>query len=120
MSGMSIIVSHIKRFTFAFAGIIYALKTDKSYQFQLFFTIPAVVVFCFLFWPLTKIEILFLGLSCFLILITELQNTAFEAALDRLHPKLNEEIGHSKDMAAGSVLSAGFFLVFVMIAIVFF
>lgn len=117
---MSIIIRHLKRFTFAFAGILFAIKNDKSYQFQLFFTTPAVAIFAFVFWPLTKTELLFLSLSCFLILITELQNTAFEAALDRLHPKMNEEIGRSKDMAAGSVLLAGFFLVFVMVAIALF
>lgn len=48
-------------------------------------------------------------------LITELQNSSFELALDRLHPELHDTIGKSKDMAAGAVLTAGFFLIFVLV-----
>jgi diacylglycerol kinase len=65
-----------------------------------------------------KIDFLFLGLAYVLILITELQNSSFEAALDRIHPEKHDEIGKSKDMAAGAVLTAGFFLVFVMVGII--
>lgn len=31
---------------------------------------------------------------------------------------MHDNIGHSKDMAAGSVLTAGFFLIFVLVTIV--
>jgi diacylglycerol kinase len=51
------------------------------------------------------------------VLITELQNTSFEEALDHLHPELHDKIGRSKDMAAGAVLTAGIFLALVMLVI---
>jgi diacylglycerol kinase len=61
---------------------------------------------------------LFLALSYALILITELQNTSFEKALDRLHPELHDDIGASKDIAAAAVLTAGLFALVVVLTIV--
>jgi diacylglycerol kinase len=108
------ITKTLLRFKYAISGIWHALSTDFSYQVQVFGGGIALGVFGYFFWPLSQTEILFLGLAWTLILITELQNSSFEAALDLLHPELHEEIGKSKDMAAGAVLTAGFFLVFVM------
>jgi diacylglycerol kinase len=68
-------------------------------------------------WPLTQTEILFLALSYALILITELQNTSFEKALDKLHPELHDDIGASKDIAAAAVLTAGLFALCVVLVI---
>lgn len=115
----TMIKRYLRRFPHLFAGIWYAIRHDFGFQTQLGLVGPAILVFVYLFWPLSKVEILFLGLAYALILITELQNTAFEHALDRLHPERHEKIGHSKDMAGGSVLLAGFFLVFVMTIILF-
>lgn len=111
---------YLKRFPHLFAGIWYAIRYDFGFQTQLALVGPAVLVFSYLFWPLSNVEVLFLGTAYALILITELQNTSFEHALDRLHPERHEQIGHSKNMAGGSVLLAGFFLVFVMAVIIFF
>jgi len=111
---MSFVLRHLKRLTFAIKGIGYALMTDFSYRSQVYGGLLVLMVFCLLVWPLSHTETLFLALAWVLILITELQNSSFEAALDRLHPKQHDAIGRSKDMAAGAVLTAGFFLVFVM------
>lgn len=100
-------------------GIYYALREDSSYRNQFFGGILALGIFVAIFGPLSKTEILFLGLAWVLILITELQNSSFENALDYLHPELHHTIGHSKDMAAGAVLIAGFFLLFVVLVIAF-
>jgi diacylglycerol kinase len=87
-------------------GLLYALKKDRSFQSQFF----GGLLFLFLVWlifsPLEAWEWLFVVLCWILILITELQNSALEEALDRIHPELHENIGHSKDMAAGAVLLA--------------
>jgi diacylglycerol kinase len=111
---------HLKRLYFAFAGIWFALRTDFSYRWQFFGGLVAVSLFVLATHPLSQSEFLFLGLGWALVLITELQNTSFETALDRLHPELHDSIGRSKDMAAGAVLTAGFFLLFVMLMIVFY
>ena len=110
----------IQRFKHALAGIWYALKNDSSYQTQVFGGALAIAIFTYFFGPFSQVEILFLGLAWVLMLITELQNSSFENALDRLHPEIHDQIGKSKDMAASAVLTAGFFLVFVMVMIVLF
>ena len=104
----------ITRYSHPIRGILYAVKNDRSYRSQVY-TIGAIVAGSFYFFePLAPFEILFLLLAYALILITELQNSALEIALDTLHPELHEAIGKSKDMAAGAVLTAGIFLLIVI------
>lgn len=110
---------HIRRFKYALGGIWYALKTDRSYRLQFLGIGMVVLIFSYWQWPLSQAELLFLGLAYALVLITELQNSSFEAALDHLHPEAHEQVGKSKDMAAGAVLTAGLFLLLVMLGIVF-
>lgn len=92
----------------ALSGITYAGRYDHAFRVHIAIGI-FLLAFAILLSPLTEIEYLFLFLSWMLILITELQNSAFEEALDRLHPEAHEKIGRSKNMAAGSVLLAAFF-----------
>lgn len=108
---------HSKRFVYPVKGILYALRNDRSYRFQVYTGATAIALFVYFVRPLNQTEMLFLGLAYVLILITELQNSSFEAALDRIHPERHDEIGRSKDMAAGAVLTAGFFLLFVLFMI---
>ena len=112
------IKSFIQKFKYALKGIGGALKTDKSYRQQFYGVSIGIAIFIYFTLPLEKVDFLFLGLSYAMLLITELQNSSFEAALDRIHPEKHDEIGKSKDMAAGAVLTAGFFLIFVMVSIV--
>jgi len=116
---MDLLTRNLKRATYALSGIFYALANDYSYRWQFFGGLVFITFFILMFQPLNQTEYLFLGLSWALILITELQNSSFEAALDRLHPEEHDDIGRSKDMAAGAVLTAGFFLVFVILMIIF-
>jgi diacylglycerol kinase len=69
------------------------------------------------FSPLAAWEWLFIGLCWILILITELQNSALEEALNRIHPELHENIGRSKDMAAGAVLLAVAYTIATIVAL---
>lgn len=99
-----------ERYTNALAGITYAIKHDRSYRSNLYlFGVIVVGIFVF-FDPLEAWEALFVILAYTITLITELQNSALEAALDRMHPEMHDMIGKSKDMAAGAVLTAGIFL----------
>jgi diacylglycerol kinase len=109
---------YFSRFPNAWRGITYALINDFGYRTQVYLgVLLAFIVLAFLL-PLTMFEVLFIVLAYTLILITELQNSAIEAALDKLHPELNDSIKHSKDMAAGAVLTAGIFLVIVLATII--
>ena len=107
----------VSRFGYTIKGVTYAIKHDKSFRGQFYF--GGIILFIILvsFFPLSSTEILFAVLAWTLVLITELQNSAFEAALDHLHPEIHDKIGKSKDMAAGAVLIAGFFALLVMLVI---
>lgn len=108
----------IAKFSHAFRGILYALGNDRSYRVQVYL-IGAVVIGIFVYFdPLEYWEILFVLLAYTLMLVTELQNSAFEAALDTIHPDRHDDIGRSKDMAAGAVLTASSFLVAVIAVLI--
>jgi diacylglycerol kinase len=111
---MQFVEKQRRRLGFALRGIHYALRTDKSFRLQ-WYGVGSVVAFAIVvLTPVTSTELLFLVLAYFLILITELQNSALEYALDHLHPETHDNIGRSKDMAAGAVFLAGLFLVVVI------
>jgi diacylglycerol kinase len=105
---------YFSRFPHAFRGIVYALTNDFGYRSQVYFGILLLFVVLAFLLPLTNTEALFILLAYALVLITELQNSALEHALDQLHPENNNKIKHSKDMAAGAVLTAGVFLLIVL------
>jgi diacylglycerol kinase len=108
----------ITRYSHPIRGILYALQNDRSYRSQVYL-VGAIVAGAFVYFdPLEYWEVLFILLAYALILITELQNSALEAALDHIHPERHETIGRSKDMAAGAVLTAGAFLLLVIVVLV--
>lgn len=110
---------YIRRFPHAIRGIIYATSNDSSYRHQIYVGAAIILIALVIFNPLQPFEFLFIILAWVLILITELQNSAIEAALDRLHPELHESIKQSKDMAAGAVLTAGLFLLVTLLVIAY-
>ena len=69
-------------------------------------TAPAFLIFGYFASPLSPSEFLFLLLSFTLIMMAELINTAFERALERLHPERHELIGATKDIASAAVFIA--------------
>lgn len=111
------IKKYFNRFPHAIRGIVYAATSDFGYRTQLYLGAGISIIVAVTFESLTSFEFLFLALAWTLILITELQNSALEAALNRLHSELHEDIKHSKDMAAGAVLTAGLFLIIVLVTL---
>ena len=107
-----------KRFGNAFRGFCFAYTCDFNFKTQVWSGV-LFLGFGYLMYPLTETESLFLVLAYALILITELQNTSFETALDRIHPGHHSDIGASKDIAAAAVLMAGSFAVIVVLTILF-
>ena len=105
------------RFSHPFRGLIYAVKNDQHFQSQFFGGILFILLMWLIFSPLAAVEWLFIGLCWTLILITELKNSALEEALNRIHPELHENIGHSKDMAAGAVLLAVAYTIATVVAL---
>jgi len=105
------------RFSHPVRGLLYVVKNDKSFQSQLLGGLLFLFFTWLIFSPLAAWEWLFIGLCWTLILITELQNSALEEALNRIHPELNENIGRSKDMAAGAVLLAAAYTIATIVAL---
>lgn len=107
----------VKRLSHPFRGLWYAFTRDFAVRFETivfgFIGIPAVYV---LFGPLSNAELLLLIFCWFFIVVTEIQNTAIEIALSKLHPEHDEAIGRSKDLASGAVVWA---FVFGLIALAF-
>ncbi len=106
----------LNSFQYALRGLKFAYRHDQSFRMEVWAS-PIIPIFGYLFWPVESYEILFLALSLALIFITELINTAFERALERLHPERHELIGVSKDIASAAVLMALIFTAVVLVVI---
>ncbi|MCB0509752.1 MAG: diacylglycerol kinase family protein [Bacteroidetes bacterium] len=95
-----------KGFQYAFAGIVYALKTQVNMQFH--FVASFVVLFCALYFQISSLEALLLCLAVGIVWITELFNTAIEAVCDRISKDIHPLCKVAKDCAAAAVLIAAF------------
>jgi diacylglycerol kinase len=110
---MNDIMKIIRSFGFAWKGVRHAYRADKSFRMELNYGLPIYVALFFWLRP-TGWELGLFVLSYLLILITELQNTAFERMLERVHPEEHELIGRSKDISAAAVAVAFLFAAFVV------
>ena len=108
--------NRLKSLLHALRGLKKAFTSDLNFRLEVWGSL-VFILFGYYMFPLLDYEILFLILSYFLILITELVNTAFEEALDKLHPEHDERIGASKDIAAAAVLMSVVFAAVVFVAI---
>ena len=93
----------INSFRHSLHGLCYAYKKELSFRLEVWAG-TVLLVIGYIAWPLQEYEFLFLVFSYVFILALELFNTALERSLERLHPEEHELIGHSKDLAAASVL----------------
>ena len=95
----------ITRLSHPLRGLRYAFTRDVAVRFETVvfgcIGIPAVYI---LFGPLSAKELLLLIFCWFFIVVTEIQNTAIEVALTKLHPEQDPMIGLSKDLASGAVV----------------
>lgn len=108
---------YFSRFLHPLRGLRYTFFTDFSFRTQVYLGLLLLTGSGYLWHPFTLDEVRFLLLGWFLVLITELQNSALEMALDRLHPDHHAAIGQSKDLAAAAVLLAGLFLLLTLATI---
>lgn len=97
----------IKRLSHPFIGLKYAFTNDFAVRFEtIIFGIIGIPTVYFLFGPLSAQELLLLIFCWFFIVVTEIQNTAIEIALSKLHPEYDEAIGRSKDLTSAAVVWA--------------
>lgn len=88
-------------------GLLRAFKQDRNIRFTIILGTVVIGSTHFFSGPLAPLEVILLGLAWASALVTEVQNSAFETTLDKLHPEHADEIGYGKDLAAGAVVLAG-------------
>lgn len=91
-----------KKFHFAIKGIAVGLKEERSLRIQLWFAILAVVLG--LYFKIQQTEWIFIAFAIFLVMALELINTAIEAVIDVIKPRLSPGVERIKDFMAGGVL----------------
>lgn len=96
----------IKKFGHAFRGLFLAIRKDKGVQQVLLFGSLGLLALHYFFGPFSFLANLVQLFCVSLVLITELQNSALETALDKVHPDRHDDIKRSKDIAAAAVLCA--------------
>ena len=89
-------------FNYAIEGIVYALRTQRNMRLHI---LAATVVFtAALLFHITRLELVALILVVALVLVSELANTALEAAIDLSVERYDPLAKIAKDVAAGAVL----------------
>ena len=85
-----------------FSGIAHGFKTQRNLKIQLVAGIVVIILGIIL--KISNAEWAILMLSVFLVLGTEMMNTAVEAAVDLCTEEYHEKAKIAKDVAAGAVV----------------
>ncbi|MGC1246190.1 MAG: diacylglycerol kinase family protein [Spirulinaceae cyanobacterium] len=90
-------------FKYAWAGVRYAFVTQRN--FRIHTVIGSVAVSLGFFLRVSTVEMAVIGLTCALVLVLELLNTAIESVVDLTVKQTYHELAKiAKDCAAGAVL----------------
>ena len=89
-------------FKHALDGIKVAYTSQPNLKIILFCTF-LVLIFSYYF-SLSKFEWLIVILTCFMVMVAEMANTAMEATVDLITSEWKEEAKFAKDVTAGGVL----------------
>jgi diacylglycerol kinase (ATP) len=96
--------SLLESFNFAFEGVIHVLRTQRNLRIH--FLIAVGVLIAALSFDVGRIELIALLLAISFVLITEMVNSAIEAAVDVASTSFDPMAKLAKDIAAGAVLIA--------------
>lgn len=88
----------------AIEGIIYSVKTQRHMRYHLAAALG--VLLLSLVVNVTRTEFILLSMAIILVLVTEMLNTAIEAAVDMISEEYHPKAKIAKDIAAGVVLVA--------------
>ncbi len=94
--------SLLNSFKYAFCGIVSSVIRERNLRIHI--VAASYVLWFSRFYELTKIEYAILFLVIAFVIVSELINTAIEAAVDILSPSDNANAKISKDAASGAVL----------------
>lgn len=94
--------SEIKSFTYAWKGIIYAIRSEKHMRFHLLAAFLVAVAGWF--FNVNYIEWCLIITTIGAVIAAEIFNTAFEQLVNLVSPQQHVIAGKVKDLAAGAVL----------------
>jgi len=90
-------------FKYAWAGVCYAFATQRNFRIHTFVGILAVSMGAFL--QIEAVEMAIIAMTCAIVMVLELINTAIEAVVDLTVKQSYHELAKiAKDCAAGAVL----------------
>lgn len=99
-------------FRYAWAGLQYAFGTQRNFRIHTFVGVLAISLGIFL--HIDRTQMALIGLTCALVLVLELINTALESVVDLTVKQTYHELAKiAKDCAAGAVLIGAIVAVFV-------
>jgi diacylglycerol kinase (ATP) len=107
----------IRRFGFAWNGILATIKGEASFRFQCLAVIGVIALLVSL--RATPIWWAMMGVVSGGVLSAELLNTALEHLIDRLHPEIHPKIKLAKDCAAAAVFVFSFMSLVVLASLLF-
>lgn|SRR5690554_6095335 len=94
----------LNSFKYAFEGLIHALKTQLNMKIH--FLITFLVLILCIFFQISRIELLMVFFSIFLVIMMELVNTAIEIIIDMISKEYRISARIAKNVSAGAVLIA--------------
>ncbi len=92
----------LRAFIYSKQGFTQAWRHEAAFRQELTMIVILIPVAVWL--AQSALEFLMLFLSCVLVLIVELLNSAIEAAIDRFGGEMHELSGRAKDMGSAAVL----------------
>jgi diacylglycerol kinase len=95
---------HSRKISFghAWEGLVYMIRTQPNAQIELVFTI--LVLALSILFNLSMVEWLFILSAIFVVIITEVLNTAIEKSMDKITREFDKEVKIIKDISAAAVL----------------
>lgn len=100
-----------KSFLYALAGIVFAFRSERNMTLHII--AAALALAASFYFQVDKLELLAVIMAIFLVFITEMMNTAVEAAVDLKTRNYHPLARVAKNVAAGAVLLAALFALLV-------
>ncbi|MCW8995237.1 MAG: diacylglycerol kinase [Psychromonas sp.] len=102
---------------YSLKGLKSTFKHEAAFRQELLLAAVLIPVACYL--DVSQIERLLLIAPIFLVMITEIINSAIEAVVDRIGSEHHELAGRAKDMGSAAVLVALILTAYIWLEIVF-
>jgi diacylglycerol kinase (ATP) len=99
----------LKKFSYAWNGILVFFREEKNSKIHAFITLIVLILAYIL--KISKTEWVFIMLAIALVFISEIFNTAIEKVVQKVHPQYDPLIKKVLDLSAAGVLFAAFFAV---------